>query len=40
MDWLTSIDKFFYYIEIPKKKKVKLVAYKLVRGASAWWDHI
>lgn len=30
----------FNYLEIPKEKKVKLVAYKLKDGASAWWEQL
>ncbi|PKI31369.1 hypothetical protein CRG98_048239, partial [Punica granatum] len=34
------VDWFFEYFEVPKEKRVKLVAYQLKGGASAWWDHV
>ena len=34
LDWLTEVDRFFEYIELPEDKKVKFVVYKLKRGAS------
>ena len=36
LDWLNEVERFFDYMEIPDDKKVKLVAYKLKGGASAW----
>jgi len=36
LDWLTVVERFFDYMEIPEDKKVKLVAYRLMGGASAW----
>ncbi|KAG6764347.1 hypothetical protein POTOM_031813 [Populus tomentosa] len=32
------VERFFDYMEIPEDKKVKLVAYRLMGGASAWWE--
>ena len=29
LDWLTEVDRFFEYIELPKDKKVQFVVYKL-----------
>lgn len=40
LDWMAAIKNFFDYIEIPKKKKVKLVAYKLKGCTSVWWEHM
>ncbi|XP_038973523.1 uncharacterized protein LOC113461341 [Phoenix dactylifera] len=40
LDWLAEVEKFFDYMEIPDQKKVKLVAYKLKCGASAWWEQL
>ena len=37
-DWQSNVERFFDYMAIPKDKKVKLVAYKLIGGASAWWE--
>jgi hypothetical protein len=37
-DWLAVVERFFDYMKIPKDKKVKLVAYRLLGGASAWWE--
>jgi hypothetical protein len=28
------------YMDIPEDKKVKLVAYRLLRGAFAWWEQL
>ena len=36
LDWLHAVENFFDYMEIPDEKRVKLVAYKLRGGASAW----
>jgi hypothetical protein len=38
LDWLAVVERFFDYMEIPEDKKVKLVAYRLMGGASAWWE--
>ena len=38
LDWINEVVRFFDYMEIPDDKKVKLVAYKLKGGASAWWE--
>ncbi|KAL5548403.1 hypothetical protein UlMin_003634 [Ulmus minor] len=38
LDWLKKVDNYFDYTETPEEHKVKLVAYKLNGGASAWWD--
>lgn len=37
LDWLNLVEKFFDYVEIVDDKKMKLIAYKLSRGASVWW---
>ena len=38
LDWQTGVERFFDYTEVQEEKKVKLVAYKLTEGASAWWE--
>ncbi|KAG6523183.1 hypothetical protein ZIOFF_013036 [Zingiber officinale] len=38
LDWLSAVDKFFEYKDIPDGQKVKLVATRLRGYASAWWD--
>ena len=38
IDWIADIDKFFDYMGAPEKKRVRLVACRLKRCASAWWE--
>jgi hypothetical protein len=38
LDWQSNVERFFDYMEILEDKKVKLVAYKLIGGASVWWE--
>ena len=38
LDWQAGVERFFDYMEVQEEKKVKLVAYKLTGGASAWWE--
>jgi len=38
--WLRKVERIFDYKEIPEKKKVKLVALKLRKYASTWWDNL
>ena len=40
LDWLVLIERFFDYMDIPEDKKVKLVAYRLLGGAFAWWEQL
>ena len=40
LDWLAMVERFFDYMDIPEDKRVKLVAYKLIGGASAWWEQL
>ncbi|XP_034888842.1 uncharacterized protein [Populus alba] len=40
LDWLVLVERFFNYMDIPEDKRVKLVAYRLLGGASAWWEQL
>jgi hypothetical protein len=40
LDWLAVVERFFDYMKIREDKKVKLVAYRLMGGASAWWEQL
>jgi len=39
VDWLSTVERVFEYKDIPDDKKVKLVALKLCRYASIWWNY-
>ncbi|KAJ9555026.1 hypothetical protein OSB04_009640 [Centaurea solstitialis] len=40
IDWLQTVERIFDLRDIPDKYKVKLVAIKLRKYASLWWEHI
>ncbi|XP_024031026.1 uncharacterized protein LOC112094434 [Morus notabilis] len=40
LDWVQFVENFFDCMNIAEEKKVKLVAYKLKGGASAWWEQL
>ena len=40
IDWLNSVERIFDYKEVPDEKKVKIVAIKLKKHASAWWEQL
>ena len=40
IDWLQTVERVFEYKDIPDDKKVKLVALKLRRYASIWWQNV
>jgi hypothetical protein len=40
IDWLNTIERIFEYKDVPEHHKVKLVAIKLRKHASLWWEHV
>ncbi|KAM2928344.1 hypothetical protein COP2_035599 [Malus domestica] len=38
IDYLNTVERVFDYKEVPDHRKVKIVAIKLTKYASAWWD--
>ena len=40
LDWISDIEKLFYYENIPNNRKVKIVVTKLKGCASLWWEHL
>lgn len=40
LDWIYEVEKFFDIMDIPEDRQVKIVAYKLRGGASAWWENV
>ncbi|XP_071739555.1 uncharacterized protein [Rutidosis leptorrhynchoides] len=40
LDWLSTVERVFDVKDIPENLKVKLVAHKLRKHASLWWDHV
>ena len=40
IDWIAEIDKFFDLIEVLEENIVKLMACRLNRGASTWWERL
>ncbi|MFS7899882.1 putative nucleotidyltransferase, Ribonuclease H [Helianthus anomalus] len=40
IDWLSTVERVFDLKDISDKFKVKLVAIKLRKYASLWWDHV
>jgi len=40
LDWLHTMERVFEYMDIPKDKKVKLVALRLCKYASLWWTNL
>nr|GEX01899.1 hypothetical protein [Tanacetum cinerariifolium] len=40
LDWLQIVERIFDLRDIPDNVKVKLVAIKLTKYASLWWEHI
>ncbi|XP_035836015.1 uncharacterized protein LOC118485763 [Helianthus annuus] len=40
LDWLHTVERIFDLRDIPDRFKVKLVAIKLRKYASLWWEHV
>lgn len=40
IDWISTVERVFDLKDIPENLKVKVVAIKLRKYASLWWDHI
>ncbi|KAK0577396.1 hypothetical protein LWI29_032473 [Acer saccharum] len=40
VEWLNAVDRIFDYQDVPENKKVKLVAIKLRKHASFWWENL
>ncbi|KAE8779166.1 Transposon Ty3-G Gag-Pol polyprotein [Hordeum vulgare] len=40
LDWLYEVETFFEVMEVSEDCRIPLVAYKLKRGADAWWCHV
>nr|GFB56045.1 reverse transcriptase domain-containing protein [Tanacetum cinerariifolium] len=40
LDWLRTVDRIFDLHDTPDHIKVKLVAIRLQKSASLWWDHV
>jgi hypothetical protein len=40
IDWLNTIERIFDYKDVLEHHKVKLVAIKLRKHASLWWEHV
>lgn len=40
IDWLHTVERIFEYKGVPDNCKVKIVAIKLKKHASTWWEHL
>lgn len=40
IDWLLTVERIFEYKDVPEHRKVKIVAIKLKKHASIWWEHL
>ena len=40
IDWLNMVERVFEYNDVHDQQKVKLVAVKLKKYASLWWEHL
>lgn len=39
-DWLSTVERVFDLRDVPDNLQVKLIAIKLGKYASLWWDHV
>ena len=40
IDWLTTVEQIFDFKDVLENRKVKVVAIKLRKYASIWWEHL
>jgi hypothetical protein len=40
IDWLNTVERVFEYQDVPEEEKVKIVAIKLKKHASIWWEKL
>ena len=40
IDWLHTVERVFDVKDLTEEQKVKLVAIKLRKHASIWWEHV
>ena len=40
IDWLNTVERVFDYQDVPEEEKVKIVAIKLKKHASIWWEQL
>jgi hypothetical protein len=40
MDWISTLDKYFEYENVPDEKKVKFVVTRMKGHALLWWDGV
>lgn len=40
IDLIADIEKFFDYMDLPKIKRVKLAAFRLMRSSSTWQERL
>ena len=40
LDWLNTVERVFEYYDPPERQKVKLMAIKMRKNASFWWENL